>query len=745
MKLKKLLLPLAMTMLAVVGCRKDELGHQETPPPVEEKSIKAYKEEEGPEKTTFHPNAIFVKSDINNHFVSYSAQNGELVFEETEALNIVKEGDIMYSLPTKDFPDGYAFEVISSKKVNRGGATGKGQNAVAYTIKPAPMTAVFSDYTSTSKTVVDTDVSKAIAHNFLEDQKGNDYLLNSTPFGAVSMVSPDFDMKDILDTYKAKHAAKPKNLFRFKSLHIGSKETSLEYILYDKDKNYDSTNDQVVLEMKVEYELSDTDISIKNNKINFIGKHKWSSSAALKYEYEKDWTDQEKENFKKEFKKEVVGDKFNVLSVPLTLPNLSDLVVKPTLDLFYELQLDMQGNIKVEAGVRDYEYSFNINNQGQPAFNLLNEGEYFSDIQVAANINVGMRFGLGVTAEFPAFRLFNVDKKSYAGVYADVGANANVQAVLVNSSANANCYKLKTTYTIDAGIYFEYKLHFLGDETLGKKVPIYTKPLDTGDLADIDKCIPKDWISTPTPTPVAPPQTVLVEGGTFWMGSPNNEGNSNEHPIHQVTLSNYRMSKYEITNAQYAAFLNARGNQVTNGVRWYQGGSSGEIQVVSGSWKVKQGKENHPVNYVTWYGAKAYAEWVGGRLPTEAEWEYAARGGKYSLGFFYAGSNNVGDVAWYYDNSSVNGTRTTHPVGQKQPNELGLYDMSGNVWEWCSDWYGAYSSNAQSNPTGPTTGSYRVLRGGSFGHDAYNTRVANRDDYDPSYQNILIGFRVVFP
>lgn len=240
-------------------------------------------------------------------------------------------------------------------------------------------------------------------------------------------------------------------------------------------------------------------------------------------------------------------------------------------------------------------------------------------------------------------------------------------------------------------------------------------------------------------------QTVLVEGGTFLMGSPNGVGNSNEHPIHQVTLSNYRMSKYEITNAQYAAFLNARGNQVTNGVRWYQGGSIGEIQVVSGSWKVKQGKENHPVVHVTWYGAKAYAEWIGGRLPTEAEWEYAARGGKYSLGFFYSGSNNAGDVAWYDGNSKVNGSYTSHPVGQKQPNELGLYDMSGNVWEWCSDWYGAYSGNAQTNPTGPTTGSDRVLRGGCFYYYAYFTRVADRGYSYPSSQSDYGGFRVVFP
>jgi len=134
----------------------------------------------------------------------------------------------------------------------------------------------------------------------------------------------------------------------------------------------------------------------------------------------------------------------------------------------------------------------------------------------------------------------------------------------------------------------------------------------------------------------------------------------------------------------------------------------------------------------------------GYRLPTEAEWEYAARGGNQSQGYTYAGSNTVGDVAWYY--SSNSGSRT-HTVGEKQPNELGLYDMSGNVWEWCWDWFGSdyYGSSPAANPTGPSSGSHRVLRGGSWGINAQYVRAAIRGDSTPSYRDDNIGFRVLAP
>ena len=126
------------------------------------------------------------------------------------------------------------------------------------------------------------------------------------------------------------------------------------------------------------------------------------------------------------------------------------------------------------------------------------------------------------------------------------------------------------------------------------------------------------------------------------------------------------------------------------------------------------------------------------RLPTEAEWEYAARGGNRSTGAKYSGSDAVSNVAWYKDNSGS----TTHPVKGKRPNELGIYDMSGNVWEWCQDRYGSYSSGSQTNPKGPVSGSYRVNRGGGWYDGARNCRVANRGRNTPTFRDIFLGFRL---
>jgi sulfatase modifying factor 1 len=129
----------------------------------------------------------------------------------------------------------------------------------------------------------------------------------------------------------------------------------------------------------------------------------------------------------------------------------------------------------------------------------------------------------------------------------------------------------------------------------------------------------------------------------------------------------------------------------------------------------------------------------GYRLPTEAEWEYAARGGSSTHGYAYAGSNTIDGVAWYYNNS----WGTTHPVGGKEVNELGLYDMSGNVWEWVWDWYGSYPSGAQTDPVGASSGSYRVIRGGGWDCDASYWTVAGRLNVVPSYRDAIGGFRVV--
>ena len=160
----------------------------------------------------------------------------------------------------------------------------------------------------------------------------------------------------------------------------------------------------------------------------------------------------------------------------------------------------------------------------------------------------------------------------------------------------------------------------------------------------------------------------------------------------------------------------------------------------------------YPMYYISWDECQEFIKKLNqltGKnfsLPTEAQWEYAARGGNKSLGYKYSGSNTIDEVAWYCGNAMgvdlSSSDYGTHRVGTKLPNELGLYDMSGNVWEWCSDWYGSYSTSSQTNPTGPTTGSDRVLRGGGWGNGARGCRVAYRVNGDSDYRRSTDGFRL---
>jgi formylglycine-generating enzyme required for sulfatase activity len=247
-------------------------------------------------------------------------------------------------------------------------------------------------------------------------------------------------------------------------------------------------------------------------------------------------------------------------------------------------------------------------------------------------------------------------------------------------------------------------------------------------------------------------EMIGVEGGTFRMGCTPEQDNcdDDERPVHRVTVDGFYIGKYEVTFKQYIAFMNEAGVSRDGriGGRELFTDVGGHIKVNAQGRFIFSGgayasSEQAPIFYVTWYGAQAYCEWLSRstgktyRLPTEAEWEYAARGGIKSKGYRYAGSNNVGQVAVYYENS--NGK--AQPVGSKSPNELGVYDMSGNVYEWTADWYGAYGSGAQNNPTGPASGTRRVLRGGSWSYFAQNSRVAYRISVSPggSYR---YGFRV---
>ncbi|MBL7804719.1 MAG: SUMF1/EgtB/PvdO family nonheme iron enzyme [Saprospiraceae bacterium] len=259
------------------------------------------------------------------------------------------------------------------------------------------------------------------------------------------------------------------------------------------------------------------------------------------------------------------------------------------------------------------------------------------------------------------------------------------------------------------------------------------------------------------------PTMLTVAGGTLPLGCTDEQSKdcySDEKPPHPVTLSGFALSATEVTNEQYAAFLNDYGSTtVKNGP--YQGMTMIEehdwgirIPIQKGPFRYapQSGYEKHPVVNVSWYGATEYCRWLSERtgqnyrLPTEAEWEYAARGGQKAdpkRMFLYAGSDNLDEVAWYGGNSGGQ----THPVGQKKPNILGLYDMSGNVWEWCSDWYGKdyYKtiSKGAKNPTGPDSGDNRVNRGGGWNNDPQGCRAAIRLAYGPTSLGSDIGFRLV--
>ena len=219
-------------------------------------------------------------------------------------------------------------------------------------------------------------------------------------------------------------------------------------------------------------------------------------------------------------------------------------------------------------------------------------------------------------------------------------------------------------------------------------------------------------------------EMVYVEGGTFTMGATSEQGSDaydREKPAHSVRLSNYYIGQTEVTQALWKAVMGSNPSHIKG--------------------------DNLPVEKVSWDDCQEFVRKLNRltgktfRLPTEAEWEYAARGGSKSRGYKYSGSNDIGAVAWYFDNSGSK----THPVGTKQANELGIYDMSGNVWEWCQDWYDGYSSSTQTNPTGPYNGSSRVLRGGCWYGGAGSCRVSFRIFSYPSCRDFSIGIRLVLP
>jgi formylglycine-generating enzyme required for sulfatase activity len=238
----------------------------------------------------------------------------------------------------------------------------------------------------------------------------------------------------------------------------------------------------------------------------------------------------------------------------------------------------------------------------------------------------------------------------------------------------------------------------------------------------------------------APEGFVAVQGGTFQMGSTT--GQSDEQPVHEVTVSNFYMSKYEVTQAEWEAVMGSENNpSITKGdnlpvdsVYW--------LDVVEYCNALSAKEDLTPAYTIIGTTVTLNSGTNGYRLPTEAEWEYAARGGVNHNTYKYSGSDMLGEVAWYDGNSDGK----THPVGKKKANSLGLHDMTGNVPEWCWDWYDNYSAGDQTDPTGASSGTYRVVRGGSWSDKAPGylpCTCRNVNEYDATYLDL--GFRLVRP
>ena len=293
----------------------------------------------------------------------------------------------------------------------------------------------------------------------------------------------------------------------------------------------------------------------------------------------------------------------------------------------------------------------------------------------------------------------NLDKLD---LYVGVGKTATLTASIVPPNAHNQNVSWESSdpdvATVDNGI--------VAGKTLGKA----TITVTTEDGKYTAKC----YVVVVQPIE---PIMVQVDGGTFMMGCQDDECSDNELPTHEVTLTGFNMAKYPVTQKEWVAIMNNNPSA--------------------------HKEDNLPVERVSYDDAQNYIQRLNEltgknyRLPTEAEWEYAARGGNKSKGYKYSGSDNADEVAW------IGGI--TQQVGTKAPNELGIYDMSGNVWEYCSDWYEAYTDAPQTDPQGPNKGSRRVIRGGSFNYDTTACRVAHRRIPTSNTAAANVGFRLVHP
>ncbi|MBU1613593.1 SUMF1/EgtB/PvdO family nonheme iron enzyme [Patescibacteria group bacterium] len=381
--------------------------------------------------------------------------------------------------------------------------------------------------------------------------------------------------------------------------------------------------------------------------------------------------------------------------------------------------------------------------------------------------------------------ILNEQSFQMSGCTSDACAVEVGQLLAVEQMVSGSVSKIGQTYSVTARLIGVEKGNLLGVGTCDLK----------GDIGDLMSCLRSvaEQLAVNQPVPRSEstkissatdtnnlPEMVFIKGGAFRMGS--NDGQDHEKPVHTVTVSDFWMGKYEVTVAEFEKFVSetgyqtdADGERITNSIK-----GGGSYLWTGSTWEKKagvnwrcdaqgntrrSGELNHPVIHVSWNDAVAYCDWLSRttgqkyRLATEAEWEYAARSGgknyKYSWGNFGPEGKRGGNIAdeslkRVFGSSGIldgynDGYVYTAPVGFYDPNELGLYDMTGNVWEWCADWYDGkyYNKSPEHNPTGPSSGEYPVLRGGSWYEDPVYVSCASRGGSLPDARNNGYGFRCV--
>jgi len=406
-----------------------------------------------------------------------------------------------------------------------------------------------------------------------------------------------------------------------------------------------------------------------------------------------------------------------------------------------EVRFYMDGALKSTDLIEPYSYAWNTT--GETSGNHI--------IKVIAKDNLNSEVEKSVTVNLTSGGT-NIPVTGVSLDIASVNLTVNQTQLLTETIAPTNASNQSVNWTSSNATIATVVTGLVTAKAVG---------IDTVTVTTVDGNKKATCVVTVT-LPVIPDGFVFVEGGTFQMGqiNPNIGGtgeSDDEQPVHTVTLSSFYIEKHEVTQTKWITTMGSNPSHFTSGqnrpvemVSWYDAlvycNKRSITEGLTPCYSIN-GSTNPTIwgavptnSNTTWNSVVCNWSAKGYRMPTEAEWEYAAKGGKHSQNYTYSGSNTISDVAWYSSNSYVE----THPVGGKLPNELGIYDMSGNVYEWNWDWYwyGSYSTSAQNNPTGVTSGSYRVLRGGGF-FDTNECRSAarNREDSYDYYYNI--GFRTV--